>query len=230
MTVATTPSLPPAAPTPPTFPEPALDGIVLDGVSWETYKRLRDELDDIGGQHVYITYDEGRMVLMSPRPEHERWKKFIARLVEMVTLELNVPIASLGSTTWRRRKLKKGLEPDECYYVQSEPRIRGKLDIDLRRDPPPDLAIEVEFTNHPADRHGIYAALGVPEIWRYDGQHLTCLLLAPDRTYRPSEKSLALPFLRPADLQPFVAMLTTTDENSILRSFRDWVRQNLRVS
>ena len=162
MTVAATPPRSPAASAGPHVPAPALDGIVLEGVSWETYERLRDELDD-QGQRVYITYDQGRMVLMSPRPEHERWKKLIARLLEMMTLELNIPIASLGSTTWRRRELDKGLEPDECYYVQSEPHVRRKLDID-RRDPPPDLVIEVEFTHHPADRHAIYAALGIREV------------------------------------------------------------------
>ena len=229
MTVAETPPLPNAAPTPPMFPEPALDGIVLDGVSWETYERLRDELDD-EGQRVYITYDQGRMVLMSPRTEHETWKRFIGRMIETLSMELNIPIRSVGSTTWRRRKLKKGLEPDESYYVQSEPRIRGKLGIDLKSDPPPDVAVEVEFTHHPADRFGIYASLGVPEVWHYNGHQLTCLHLGTDRKYHPSERSAAFPFLRPALLEPFVARITTTDETSLILEFRDWVRQNLRVS
>jgi Uma2 family endonuclease len=206
-----------------------MDGIVLDGVSWETYERLREELDD-RGQRVYITYDRGRMVLMSPRPEHETWKRFIGRMVETFSMELNIPIRSVGSTTWRRREVEKGLEPDESYYVQREPSVRGRLGIDLRRDPPPDLAIEVEFTHHPADREGVYASLGVPELWHYDGEHLTCLQLGHDGKYQPAERSAAFPFLRPAQLEPFLTLITTTDETSLMRQFRDWVRQNLSVS
>src|SRR5688572_19066511 len=190
---------------------PAMDGIVLEGISWETYERLRDELGDFG-QHVSITYDQGRMVLMSPRPEHERWKKFLGRLVEALSLTLRIPVASLGSTTWRRKDLRRGLESDECYYVQREKDVRGKLDIDLRRDPPPDLAIEVELTHHPLDREGIYAALGVNELWRYDGKRLTCHVRGADGNYSLTQQSAAFPFLRPADLEPFIAMLPTTDE------------------
>ena len=114
MTVAVPPPSSPSSQPRPAYKPPELDGIVLDGISWETYERLRDEIDDCG-QPVYITYDQGRMVLMSPRPEHERWKRFIGRLVEMLTLELRVPIASLGNTTWRRQDVSRGLEADECY-------------------------------------------------------------------------------------------------------------------
>ena len=228
MTIAVPTPVPPSSPPDPRRVAPALDGLVLNGVSWETYERLRDELDD-ARQRVYITYDDGRMVLMSPRPEHERWKRLTGRLVETLTLELNIPIASLGSATWRRRDVKKGLEADECYYIQHEKDVRGKLDIDLRRDPPPDLAIEVELTNHPADREGVYAGLGVPELWHYDGEHFTCFLLGPDRKYASSETSGAFPFLRPSDLAPFLDKLKSADENSIIRSFQEWVRTNVRI-
>jgi hypothetical protein len=98
MTVAVPPQGLPSSQPRPSYAPPALDGIVLDGVSWETYERLRDELDD-HGQRVYITYDQGRMLLTSPRPEHEAWKKFIGRIVETLSLEMKVPIRSQGSTT-----------------------------------------------------------------------------------------------------------------------------------
>lgn len=226
MTLAVPPS--PSSPPRRSYAPPALDGIVLDGISWETYERLRDELDDCG-QHVYITYDQGRMVLMSPRPEHETWKKFIGRMVEALSLVLRIPIRSLGNTTWRRKDVRRGLESDECYYVQREKEIRGKLDIDLRRDPPPDLAIEVELTHHPVDRENVYASLGIPELWHYDGQRMTCHLLGPDGRYAPAERSAAFPFLRPADLEPFIAMLPATDETSIIAAFHDWVGEHLRA-
>jgi Uma2 family endonuclease len=103
--------------------------------------------------------------------------------------------------------------------------VRGKLDINLRRDPPPDLAIEVELTHHPVDREGTYAALGVPEIWHYDGQRLTCHVLGAGGKYAVAEYSVAFPFLRPSDLEQFIAMLpTATDENSIISASLDWLR------
>jgi Uma2 family endonuclease len=141
----------------------------------------------------------------------------------MLATERKIPIRRLGSTTWRR-ELRKGLEADQCYYVQHESLIRGRMDIDLQRDPPPDLAIEIEFTHHAVDLPDLYADLGVPELWRYDGHRLTVLHLSTGRQYAPAELSLAFPFLRPTELERFVAMAPTTDETSILLAFRDWIR------
>ena len=91
--------------------------------------------------------------------------------MEIITEELGIEIASLGSCTWSREDLQKGLEPDECYYIQNEAVVRGKETITLSVDPPPDLAIEVDSTSSSLDRMGIYAALGMcgggylPESW-----------------------------------------------------------------
>lgn len=104
---------------------------------------------------------------MSPLPTHERAKKLIGRLIEALSLERNIPISSLGSTTWKRQDLLKGLEPDECYFIQSERLVHGRFDLDLSKDPPPDLAVEMDITNHPMDRLAIHAALGVGEVWHY---------------------------------------------------------------
>src|SRR5687768_6005277 len=115
---------------------PPYDGIVLDGISWQTYVRLRHDLDE-RGQDVRITYDRGRMAVMSPRPDHEKWKNILGLLLGVLAMERKISMSSLGSTTWRRRKKRRGLEADQCYYIQHEPQVRGRLDIDLRRDPPP---------------------------------------------------------------------------------------------
>jgi Uma2 family endonuclease len=128
-----------------------VDPLVLEGVSWETYEALRSDLDD-AGQHVRVTYDEGRMCLVSPLPKHEKWKYLLGQFVEVIADERDIPISTFGSTTWKRRDRRKGLEPDECFYVQREREVRGKLDFDLRHDPPPDLAIEVDIRRHPVDR------------------------------------------------------------------------------
>jgi len=130
--------------------------VVLRDVSWELYELL---LKEVGDQHVLITYDNGSMELLSPLREHEFWKTFIGRLIEVLTEELNIPIAGLGSTTYRRRDLAKGLEPDECYHVQHEAQVRGKKRLDLRHDPPPDLVVEIDIIRRDIAHEPIYTRL-----------------------------------------------------------------------
>jgi Uma2 family endonuclease len=199
-------------------PEPG-EAILLHNVSWETYEAL---LHDLDGQHLRLTYDDGRLAIVSPLPKHDKVKTLIGRMIEQLSLELNIPVSSFGSTTWRRRKFRKGLEADECYYVQSETLVRGREDVDLKSDPPPDLAVEVDVTHHPVNRMKVYAGLGIPEVWVCSFEHVICMHLTKGR-YKPAEKSLAFPFLRPADLERFLALRGTTDETSLLRAFRNWV-------
>lgn len=192
----------------------------IDNASWELYELL---LRDVEQQNVRITYDQGRMVLMSPLPIHECIKSFAGRLIVMAALELDIPIRSFGSTTWKRQDLAKGLEADECYYIQNEPVVRGRTDVDLKKDPPPDLAIEVDITHNPLDRAGIYGALGVREVWRSNGMRFEFLSRTEAGTYDGIERSVALPFMTPAVVDRFVALLLA-DENAGLRAFREWLR------
>ena len=216
-----TATLPPALAGEPGPPEP--EPILLEDVSWELYEHLLRELDN-SGQRLYVTYDAGRMMLMAPRFDHETWKSWIGRMIEMMAFERDIPIRSAGSTTWKRRRLKKGLEPDECYYVANEPRIRGKMKLDFAKDPPPDLAVEVVVTHHPLDRHAVYAALKVPELWVYEGGRLTFTALTAAGEYHPVERSVAFPFLTAADVERFLHMFPAAEENGVLRAWRDWVR------
>ncbi len=121
------------------------DRVVLRGVSWTTYRALSQDLESEPGKR--LTYDQGMLEIMVPLPPREAYKKLMGRLVEVITEETETEIRSLGSTTWRRDDLRKGLEADECYYIQHEQAVRGKAEIDLTIDPPPDLAIEVDNTN-----------------------------------------------------------------------------------
>ena len=102
--------------------------------------------------------------------------------------------------------------------------MRGKTEIDLRRDPPPDLALEIDVTHSSLDRLAIYAALGVPEVWRLENLHLVCYLLAGGM-YATSAVSQAFPGLPVADLVPFLHLPEQMDDNAIVRQFRAWVRQ-----
>src|SRR5207302_937212 len=174
---------------------------------------------------VRITYDRGRMGIVSPLPIHERIKKILGQMIELATLEAGIDRASLGQTTWRRRDLAKGLEADECYYIQHEPQVRGRDDIDLKRDPPPDLVVEVDIRHASPDRASIYAAMGVPEVWRYDGERVSFLRLEQGK-YEIVNRSDALPFITSDDVNRFLLMFPATGEVKLISAFRDWVRAN----
>ncbi|MDQ3441504.1 MAG: Uma2 family endonuclease [Planctomycetota bacterium] len=193
--------------------------MVLDDVSWELYEKMLREQQE---RHVRITYDQGRMEIMSPLPEHEYPAHAIATFIVLLAMELDIPIGGLGSTTFRRKDQKKGLEPDECFYVQNEARVRGKKRLDLRRDPPPDLAIEIDITHRTIPKMPIYLKLGVAEVWRLDEAGLRCHLLRGGK-YRVAEKGRAFPMLRVKDLEPFLRRLKRDDETTVMRAFRDWV-------
>ncbi|HEV3339351.1 MAG TPA: Uma2 family endonuclease [Pirellulales bacterium] len=194
--------------------------VVLHGVSWHTYKAL---LDDMESSAVRLTYDRGRLEMMSPSRDHERFKTLIGRIIEIFTEELDIPMQAGGSTTWRKEDLQRGLEADECYYIQHEPQICQRDVIDLSVDPPPDLAVEVEIGHSILDKLAVYAALRVPEIWRYDGELLRVCLLQPDGTYAETARSLNLPQLAPQQVAYFLGLRHTTRETQWARTFRRWV-------
>jgi Uma2 family endonuclease len=196
---------------------------VLRGVSWETYERLRRELDE-AGSIVHITYDRGRMVLMSPLPRHGKWSRLIGQLIEALAFEGGTGFSAFGDTTWKREDLQRGLEGDESYYIQHAEAMRGKSEIDLTEDPPPDLAVEVEVTHHPLDKASVYAALGVPELWRYDGRQMHVLLLQPSGVYAPGVLSAAFPGFAPAELHRFISMFPASLDMEITAEFRKWLR------
>jgi Uma2 family endonuclease len=205
---------------PPSVDLDDIQHFVLEDASWELYERF---LREIGDRPVRVTYDSGKMEIISPLPEHEGPKKIIGDMIEMLCFELRIPVICLGSTTFRRKIRAKGLEPDECYYIENEPRIRGKRRLNLRTDPPPDLAVEIDVTTRSVPRQRVYAALGVPEIWRYDGKRIQCLHLI-DGEYHARKFSLAFPFLEPASLKQFLGQGSFQDKTAVLRSFVDWVR------
>jgi Uma2 family endonuclease len=202
-------------------PPEAGQQFVLHGVSWELYEAMLREQAD---RPVYLTYDNGSLELMSPSPRHELYKKHIGSLLEELAIALDVPIATYGSTTFRRKDLRRGLEPDECYYVRNEAAMRGREEIDLRRDPPPDLVVEIDISPRAVDREAIYAAMGVPEVWRFDGTTLVAMELH-DGAYRPRAASIAFPALDVARLMPFVEMFGARGTTATRRAFRKWAQE-----
>ena len=137
----------------------------------------------------------------------------------------NIRMSRYGSTTYRRQDLMRGLEPDECYYVQHEDQMRNRDRIDLANDPPPDLVIEIDITHHEVDREEIYALLGVPELWRFDGTQLTAHALRRGK-YVPIENSLAFPKLKVSALQPFLNSVGKVDLTTACHQFCDFIRKS----
>jgi Uma2 family endonuclease len=195
--------------------------LVLYDVSWRTYGRLLRAFDE---RRLRLTYDRGTLEIMTLSHEHEGYSYILGRFIDALTEELGLPIKGGRSTTFRRRKRQRGLEPDNCFWIASEPRVRGKNKIDLRVDPPPDLAIEIDITSSSLNRMGIYADLGVPEVWRFADQTLAFHVLGGDRRYALAPRSATFPFVTPGDVLRFLALRSTLDENAVVRELRAWVR------
>jgi Uma2 family endonuclease len=194
----------------------------LSLIPWKGYVAF---CDAIGERHLRVTYDRGEMEVMSLSSEHEKEKKTLGRFMDVLSEEMEIEISSFGSMTCRNEGMQRALEPDECYWIRHEARVRGRKHIDLDSDPPPDLSVEIEISRSTLDRMSIYAALKVPEIWRWDGVTLTIHLLTSRGTYRVSTRSKAFPFL---PMEEFVEFLKRTDlsEMKLIREFRAWVRAN----
>lgn len=125
--------------------------------------------------------------------------------------------------TLKRKDLDRGLEPDECYYVQNEAAVSEVKEADLTKEPPPDLVVEMDYSYRMLDREGIYAALGVPEIWRFDLDRLEFLTLASG-TYRHVEVSEVLAGLPRAEVERFVKMRPGKGETEVVKAWREWVK------
>jgi Uma2 family endonuclease len=201
---------------------------ILHGIGWDGYEAM---LTLLGDRPVpRLTYDRGDLELMSPSREHEAFGRLLGRMVETVTEELRIPCLALKSTTWRKKLKDRGLEADECFYLARFPQIRGKKEIDLNVDPAPDLAIEVEISRGALDRMGIYAALGVPEVWRFDGETLRVEQLQADGTYATAAASPSLPMLPLDEVVRWLRLAEEIEDHSEWgRRFRLWVREELAV-
>jgi Uma2 family endonuclease len=168
---------------------------------------------------------------MSPRLDHDDDGRFIGRMVLVLTEELGLPVKGGGSTTLRRRLKKRGIEADDCFWIANAHRMAGRRRLDLRTDPPPDLAIEVDVTSSSLDRLSIYAALKVPEIWRLEGDVLTFYAFDPAGRYTTITHSQTFPQVTPADLFGFLQQARKADdENAVIREFREWIRKRHGVN
>ena len=198
-------------------------GVILHNVSWETYEGLIADHTDSSAPR--FTYDRGELEIMSPSPEHEKFNRRIAQLVLALAEEMGLEAEDFGSTTFRREDLERGFEPDSCFYIRNEESVRGKPRIDLSTDPPPDLVIEIDITSPSINKLPIYARMGVPEVWRYDGEKLE-ILRREGEGYVESAESDSLPRLTATVLSGFVRESKTTRRSMWLKAVRGWAREH----
>ncbi|HLG15657.1 MAG TPA: Uma2 family endonuclease [Blastocatellia bacterium] len=195
--------------------------VTLHDVSWEEYESLLEELGEAAGMRV--SFNEGTMQIMTLSPEHEKYARFFEKLLAVMSLRLRINILSFGSATMRKKKSEKGNEPDGCFYVQSASAIGNRMHIDFAIDPPPDVVVEVDIHHDSKDKRPIYAALGVPEIWRYDGVKFSIDHLQQGE-YVSVQQSVALPVLTASALGEFLGRLSREGESSTLIAFDEWLQ------
>lgn len=203
---------------------PAEQRTVLRNISWETFETLLRETGEDRGSR--FAYDCGTLEIMTPLFEHENPKIQFDRLIFALVEELEIEIKSAGSTTLKRRIANRGIEPDNCYYIQNEAAVRSNQTLDLATDPPPDLAIEIDITSSSVNKFGIYAALGVNELWKYNGQDLKFYRLEEDQ-YTECEFSIAFPLVSVTEISSFIEQSKTMREIALLKLFRAWVRDKI---
>ena len=196
--------------------------ILLDGIAWSSFDDL-SRCDDAGDR---FAYDRGTLEIMSPSVEHDRLSRALLRIVQLVTMELNIPILSGGSVTLKSELKQRGAEADESFFVTHAAEVirQGTKNYDSSVGPPPDLVIEVGLTRSPLDKRAIYSELGVPELWMFEKGMLRMCHLQPDGTYVSRDRSLSFPFLLASDVQRLIDASEGIDETTWIRSFRDWVK------
>jgi Uma2 family endonuclease len=175
-----------------------------------------------------MVYLDGTVWLMSPSFPHERLKTRLGQFVIEVVVALDIPCIPAGSTTFRRRATKGGVEGDQTYYLANEARVRGKNELHLRIDPPPDLAIEAVHSHDADAAIEVYRRFRVPEVWVCDEAELVILVLQPNGRYAQSPTSAAFPFLSAAEVYDWVSRPQTVPETEWTKELRRWVKRTLR--
>ncbi len=192
------------------------------GVSWDDYEELVNQMESFPAHRIW--FDEGKLSIMSPKPNHEKPKTFFTRSGQILSEILNLDIEDLGSTTYKSEFKKKGAEPDVCFYVENAKFIIGLDDFDTSIAPPPDVVVEIDTTNDSWEKFPIYASFGVKEIWRYDGKTFEIYELRKNAEYKQVKQSKSLPILTAKVLNDLLNQSNEKDQYEILLDFEEWLK------
>jgi Uma2 family endonuclease len=203
---------------------PAEQRTLLLNISWQTFKTM---LAEMGSERVTrLAYDSGIVEIMTPLMPHENSNRFIEGLVIVLCEELGLEVKRTGSLTLTRDDLERGGEPDSSYYIQNESLVRDKVNIDLATDPPPDLVLEVEYSRSKIDKLQLYALMGIPEFWRYNGSILRVYRLESGQ-YVESSYSPTFTPISVTEIPRFIKESRNVGEITCTRNFRNWIRGKL---
>lgn len=197
--------------------------VLIHDINWQEFEAILEELGE--KRATRIAYSKGTLEIRMPLPEHGVNKEIIGDMVKILLNELDMDRECFGSTTFKRKDMAHGIEPDNCFYIQNHALMVGKTRIDLTIDPPPDLAIEIDVTSK--TQLSAYEALKVPELWCYVDRKLQINVLR-DGQYIQVETSPIFPDLSAiAGITKFVEMSRTVGTSPALRAFRQWVREQM---
>ncbi|MGF1513501.1 MAG: Uma2 family endonuclease [Elainellaceae cyanobacterium] len=199
--------------------------VVFRDLDWPRYQMLRQTLGDRRG--LRMIYDRGVLEITMPLEDHEFAVRMIELFIRVVVVELGLKMKTLGSTTLDRDTLDRSAEPDNAYYIQNQAAVAGR-NVDLERDPPPDLVVEVDITHTDIDKLRLYASMGVPEFWRYNGESWRIYVLQGG-AYKESEASTTFPLVPKQRLYAFLAE-ARQDEVAAELALRQWAQQVLCIS
>jgi Uma2 family endonuclease len=197
--------------------------VVFRDATWASFEALLQLRGDVSVPR--ITYYQGILELMSPSEAHEQASDRISDFIKILVEELERDIKSMASTTLKYPGLEAGAEPDKCFYLQHEPLVRGR-EVDLTQDPPPDLVVEVDFTNTDIRKKEMYQQMGVPEFWRYSKKSWLIYQLA-DGQYQAVDRSPSFPQVDKTVLAEFLQDCQTLGETMAKRKLRQWIRDHL---
>jgi Uma2 family endonuclease len=195
--------------------------VTFHHLNWAAYQQILQALPQ--SRAARLTYDRGMLEITMPLEDHEFAARLIERFIYFLVIELGLKIKTMGSTTLEQVELDRSPEPDNAYYIQNQPLVAGRR-VDLSQDPPPDLVVEVDITHTDIDKLRLYAAMGVPEFWRYNGQVWRIYQLQGE-TYQEVATSPTFPQIPKEKLYEF---LTTAqqDEVEAEQQFRAWLRSH----
>jgi Uma2 family endonuclease len=196
--------------------------VALRGIGWLSYQQILHALPD--SRAARLTYDCGILEITMPLQTHEFSLRLIERFIVALVMEMGMKIKTMGSTTMDREDLQRAAEPDCAYYIQSQSKVVGKT-IDFSQDPPPDLVVEVDINHTDINKNSLYASMGVPEFWRYNGQELKIYTLQ-EAQYVECDRSPTFPWMQKEYLYSFLEE-AQQDEIGAEVNFRAFVKENL---
>ena len=198
--------------------------VTLHGLDWQAYQQILHALPQ--SRAARLTYERGTLEITVPLENQKFALRLIERFIVILVVEMGMKVKTMGSTTMDREKLNRGSEPDCAYYIHNQRLVAGRK-VKFDQDPPPDLVVEVDITHTDIDKNRLYAAMGIPEFWRYNGQHLTIFQLQ-DGAYQECDRSPTFEWVKKDDLYQFLSEAEQDEVNAEI-NFRAYVQEKIKT-